>query len=249
MADKDNNTAPKKPLKPKEKESKTKKKATKTTKKAAKTTKETEPKKSASVKRVPENVNSGTNQPLPGTNADDQQADGNNKEEKKKKSTAKRNEKGQFVKGTNKIENSGRKQGTPNKYGNVRDRLKAILLPYLNPDPDVNNDTNTLFKDLMKLDNPATRADLVSKFLPFVVPKYSSTTISADSERPMAEEERLLELDKEYKKSEKIRKQTEISIKTLTIIDNDNGGKETQLSQSYIDDCMSSDEEDNDDDE
>lgn len=249
MADKDNNTAPKKPLKPKEKESKTKKKATKTTKKAAKTTKEIKPKKSASVKPVPENVNSGTNQPLPGTNADEQQDDGNNKEEKKKKSTAKRNEKGQFVKGTNKIENSGRKQGTPNKYGNVRDRLKAILLPYLNPDPDVDDDTNTLFKDLMKLDNPATRADLVSKFLPFVVPKYSSTTISADSERPMAEEERLLELDKEYKKSEKIRKQTEISIKTLTIIDNDNGGKETKLSQSYIDDCTSSDEEDNDDDE
>ena len=177
MADKDNNTAPKKPLKPKEKESKTKKKETKTTKKAAKTTKETEPKKSASVKRVPETANSGTNQPLPGTNADEQQADGNNKEEKKKKTTAKRNEKGQFVKGTNKIENSGRKQGTPNKYGNVRDRLKAILLPYLNPDPDVDNDTNTLFKDLMKIDNPATRADLVSKFLPFVVPKYSSTTI------------------------------------------------------------------------
>lgn len=263
MADKDNNTAPKKPLKPKEKESKTKEKATKTTKKAAKTTKETESKKSARVKRVtknaksgtngvkpvPENVDSGAKQPLPGTNADEQQADGNNKEEKKKKSTAKRNEKGQFVKGTNKIENSGRKQGTPNKYGNVRDRLKAILLPYLNPDPDVDNDTNTLFKDLMKIDNPATRADLVSKFMPFVVPKYSSTTISADSERPMAEEERLLELDKEYKKSEKIRKQTEISIKTLTIMDNDNGGKETKLSQSYIDDCMTSDEEDNDDDE
>lgn len=249
MADKDNNNAPKKQLKPKEKESKTKKKATKTTKKAAKTTKEIKAKKSASVKPVPENVNSGTNQPLPGSNADDQQADGNNKEEKKKKSTAKRNEKGQFVKGTNKIENSGRKQGTPNKYGNVRDRLKAILLPYLNPDPDVDDDTKTLFKDLMKVDNPATRADLVSKFLPFVVPKYSSTTISADSERPMAEEERLLELDKEYKKSEKIRKQTEISIKTLAIIDNDNGGKETKLSQSYIDNCMSTDEEDNDDDE
>ena len=46
------------------------------------------------------------------------------------------------------------------------------------------------FKDLMKLDNPATRADLVSKFLPYITPKYSSTTISADSERPMAEEER-----------------------------------------------------------
>ena len=109
--------------------------------------------------------------------------------------------------------------------------------------------TNTLFKDLMKLDNPATRADLVSKFLPFIVPKYSSTTISADSERPMAEEERLLELDKEYKKNEKIRRQTEVSIKTLTIVDNEHGGKETSLPQSYIDECVSADEEDDDEDE
>lgn len=179
---------------------------------------------------------------------DKQKADNNGQDEKKKKTTTKRNAKGQFVKGTEKIENSGRKQGTPNKYGNVRDRLKAIILPYLNPDPDVDMKTNTLFKDLMKLDNPATRADLVSKFLPFIVPKYSSTTISADSERPMAEEERLLELDKEYKKNEKIRRQTEVSIKTLTIVDNDNG-KETTLPQSYIDECMSTDEEDNDEDE
>ena len=181
--------------------------------------------------------------------ADKQKADNNGQEEKKKKTTTKRNAKGQFVKGTEKIENSGRKQGTPNKYGNVRDRLKAIILPYLNPDPDVDAKTNTLFKDLMKLDNPATRADLVSKFLPFIVPKYSSTTISADSERPMAEEERLLELDKEYKKNEKIRRQTEVSIKTLTIVDNEHEGKETSLPQSYIDECISTDEEDNDDDE
>lgn len=180
---------------------------------------------------------------------DKQKTDNNGQDEKKKKTTAKRNAKGQFVKGTEKIENSGRKQGTPNKYGNVRDRLKAIILPYLNPDPDVDMETNTLFKDLMKLDNPATRADLVSKFLPFIVPKYSSTTISADSERPMAEEERLLELDKEYKKNEKIRRQTEVSIKTLTIVDNEHDGKKTSLPQSFIDECMSADEEDGDDDE
>lgn len=212
MADKDNNTAPKKPAKPKEKK----------TKRTSKT--------------IAHPVNG-------------QQGDAAATKEEKKKTTAKRNAKGQFVKGTEKIENSGRKPGTPNKYGNVRDRLKAIILPYLNPDPDVDTKTNTLFKDLMKLDNPATRADLVSKFLPYITPKYSSTTISADSERPMAEEERLLELDKEYKKSEKLRRQTEVSIKTLTIIDNDHEGKETHLPQSYIDNCMSADEQDNDEDE
>lgn len=266
MTNKENNTSPKKSAPAKEKENKPKKKATKSTKKTSKTTaKEVKPKKAArtkrvpenaksgtnDVERVPENTNSGTNQTAPKESAApvEQTDDGNKKEEKKKKSPAKRNEKGQFVKGTTKIENSGRKQGTPNKYGNVRDRLKAIILPYLNPDPDVDNDTKTLFKDLMKLDNPATRADLVSKFLPFIVPKYSSTTISADAERPMAEEDRLLELDNEYKKNEKIRKKTEISIKSLTIVDNDNGGKQTKLSQSTIDQYMSDDEEDNDEDE
>ena len=212
MADKDNNTAPKKPAKPKEKK----------TKRTSKT--------------IAHPVNG-------------QQGDAAATKEEKKKTTAKRNAKGQFVKGTEKIESSGRKPGTPNKYGNVRDRLKAIILPYLNPDPDVDTKTNTLFKDLMKLDNPATRADLVSKFLPYITPKYSSTTISAASERPMAEEERLLELDKEYKKSEKLRRQTEVSIKPLTTIDNDHEGKETHLPQSYIDNCMSADEQDNDEDE
>ena len=190
-----------------------------------------------------------TNKTANVSHARKQKADNNGQDEKKKKTTTKRNAKGQFVKGTEKIENSGRKPGTPNKYGNVRDRLKAIILPYLNPDPDVDMKTNTLFKDLMKLDNPATRADLVSKFLPFIVPKYSSTTISADSERPMAEEERLLELDKEYKKNERIRRQTEVSIKTLTIVDNEHDGKETTLPQSSIDECMSADEEDNDEDD
>lgn len=143
-----------------------------------------------------------------------------------KKNQPKRNEKGQFVKGTPKVQNSGRKQGTPNKYGNIRDRLKNIIMPYLNDDPEAGG--NTLAIDLQRIDNPNDRVHAVAAILPFIVPKYSSTTISADTERPLAEEERLLELDLKYKK------QTEISIKSLTFVDNDAGGHETPLSPSDI---------------
>jgi hypothetical protein len=133
----------------------------------------------------------------------------------KKPIKAGRNAKGQFVKGAAKPANSGRKPGVTNKYGNIRDRLKDIIMPYITDDPDVKK---SLSADLMAIDDPVDRIDAVAKLMPFIVPKYSSTTISADNSRPMAEEDRLLELDKQYKKT-----QTEINIKTLTVFDYDKG--------------------------
>lgn len=144
----------------------------------------------------------------------------------KKKASTTRNAKGQFVKGAAKPANSGRKPGTPNKYGNIRDRLKSIILPYLNTDPDAPE--KTLGKDLMRLDSDQ-RVDAIAKYLPFLVPKYSSTTITADANRPVAEEDRLLDLDKEYKK-----KETEITIKTLTVVDNDNDGTPVHLTKEQL---------------
>ena len=144
----------------------------------------------------------------------------------KKKSSTTRNAKGQFVKGAAKPANSGRKPGTPNKYGNIRDRLKSIILPYLNTDPDAPE--KTLGKDLMRLDSDQ-RVDAIAKYLPFLVPRYSSTTITADANRPVAEEDRLLDLDKEYKK-----KETEITIKTLTVVDNDNDGTPVHLTKEQL---------------
>lgn len=144
----------------------------------------------------------------------------------KKKASTTRNAKGQFVKGAAKPANSGRKPGTKNKYGNIRDRLKSIIIPYLNDDPDA--PVKTLAKDLMRLD-PDQRVDAIAKYLPFLVPKYSSTTITADANRPVAEEDRLLDLDKEYKK-----KETEITIKTLTVVDNDNDGAPVHLTKEQL---------------
>jgi len=129
-----------------------------------------------------------------------------------------RNEKGQFAKGKEKT--GGRQPGTKNKYSNIRDRLKDIIMPYLDPD---NSDNASKLKnksfatDLMRIDDPKDRIDAIAKILPFVVPKYTSTTISADSNRPISEEEELLELDHKYTK-----KELSINIKSLTIVDNDN---------------------------
>lgn len=139
------------------------------------------------------------------------------------KTTRQRNEKGQFVKGKDKT--GGRKPGTKNKYGNIRDRLKDIIMPYLEPDPDCvtagGKTPPSLALDLMKIDDPNDRIHAVAAILPYIVPKYTSTTITADSNRPISEEENLLELDRKY-----TQKEISINIKTLTIVDNDNPSAE-----------------------
>ncbi len=142
------------------------------------------------------------------------------KKKEQPKKTPERDASGKFVKGHSK--KGGRAVGAKNKYGNVRDRLKDILMPYLEFDPDAepseNGKTPPCFAtDLMRIDDPKDRIDAVSKILPFVVPKYSSTTISADTDRPLSDEEQLLELDEKYTK-----KEISINIKALTIVDNDN---------------------------
>lgn len=135
--------------------------------------------------------------------------------EEKKKKEVKRTSTGRFAKGHDKI--GGRQPGTKNRYGNIRDRLKEIIMPYLEADPDkMVEGVPTLMKDLGKISDPKDRADVVSKFMPFVVPKYSSTTISADTNRPVDEEQELLELDQAYTK-----KELTLTLKQVTIVDND----------------------------
>ena len=153
-------------------------------------------------------------QPVDSPSGKDEQA--KEEEPAKKKSTAQRNEKGQFVKGCAKT--GGRQPGTKNKYGNVRDRLKEIIMPYLEPDPDnMQPGTKSLATDLMAIDDPNDRVHAVAAILPYIVPKYTSTTITADSNRPISEEEHLLEMDAKYTKT-----QIHIDVTSLTIVDNDN---------------------------
>lgn len=139
-------------------------------------------------------------------------------ESPKKKAAAQRNERGQFAKGCAKPEGSGRKMGTKNKYGNVRDRLREIIMPYLTLDPDKEGlGGKSLATDLMKIDDPNERAHVVASYLPYIVPKFTSTTITADANRPISEEEHLMNMDAVYAK-----KEISINIHALTIVDNDN---------------------------
>lgn len=170
-------------------------------------------------KSVPKTAKTVSEAPQPETSEE---------ETKAKKTGTKRDSNGRFVKGTKKIAGSGKKMGSKNmSSGSIRDKLKEIVMPYLNGDVDA--DGNTLAKDLQKIDDPKDRADIITKYLPFIVPKYSSTTISADANRPVSEEERLVELDKEFKKTE-----TSISIKTLTVIDNDDAGASAPLTKEEL---------------
>ena len=130
---------------------------------------------------------------------------------------------GKFQKGREKT--GGRKPGSKNKYGNIRDRLKDVIMPYLETDPDnMAKDKNglaapTLITDIIKIDDPKDRAEVIAKYLPFVVPKYSSTTITADANRPVDEEQELLDLDAQYTK-----KELTLTLKEVTIVDNDKTG-------------------------
>lgn len=170
-------------------------------------------------KSVPKTAKTVSKAPQPETSEE---------ETKAKKTGTKRDSNGRFVKGTKKIAGSGKKIGSKNvSSGSIRNKLKEIVMPYLNGDVDA--DGNTLAKDLQKIDDPKDRADIITKYLPFIVPKYSSTTISADANRPVSEEERLVELDKEFKKTE-----TSISIKTLTVIDNDDAGASAPLTKEEL---------------
>ena len=129
------------------------------------------------------------------------------KEEKDKKKE--RNTKGQFEKGHKKT--GGRKLGVKNiaPKGNLRDRLREQLEPLL----------DNLAVDLMKVEKEegtAARLALQEKYLPYYMPKYSAVSIGADQDRPITEEQRLLELEKKYTK-----KMLSINIKSMVVVDND----------------------------
>lgn len=92
-------------------------------------------------------------------------------------------------------------------------------MPYLDVDPNAQGvNGKTLSLDLQRIDDPNDRVHAVAAILPYIVPKYTSTTITADANRPISEEEHLLEMDAKYKKTE-----IHIDINSLTIVDNDNG--------------------------
>ncbi|MBR1654825.1 MAG: hypothetical protein IJ698_00180 [Prevotella sp.] len=108
-----------------------------------------------------------------------------------------------FKKGRKKT--GGRKKGTPNKMTlTIREQLKNAIEPFLETMEDTIND----------IVEPKDKVDAIAKILPFVVPKYQSTTINDDTRRNITLEEYLVEIDDRYKKT-----QISIAEKKLKVID------------------------------
>ena len=132
-----------------------------------------------------------------------QASDAPQEEEKKKV----HDNRGKFAKGHMKV--GGRKRGTPNKAGNIRDRLKEQVEPFV----------NTIGEKLLlveKQEGTKEMLTLLEKFMPYFMPKYSALSIGADQEPPMDEEQALLELDAKYTK-----KELSINFKSMIVVDND----------------------------
>lgn len=108
-----------------------------------------------------------------------------------------------FKKGRQKT--GGRKKGTPNKMTvTIREQLKKAIEPFLE---DMENTINDIVE-------PKDKVDAIAKILPFIIPKYQSTTINDDSKRNITLEEYLVDMDNTYKKT-----QITISEKKLKIVD------------------------------
>ena len=129
------------------------------------------------------------------------------KEDKDKKKE--RNTKGQFEKGHEK--KGGRKLGTKNvaPKGNLRDRLREKLEPLI-------DNLDVELELVRKEEGAAARLALIEKFMPYFMPKYSAISIGADNDRPITEEQRLVELEQKYTK-----KMLSINIKSMVVVDND----------------------------
>ncbi|MBR3444441.1 MAG: hypothetical protein IKH14_01015 [Prevotella sp.] len=108
-----------------------------------------------------------------------------------------------FKKGRKKT--GGRKKGTPNKMTlTIREQLKNAIEPFL----------ETMEETINDIVEPKDKVDAIAKILPFVVPKYQSTTINDDTRRNVTLEEYLVEIDDQYKKT-----QISIAEKKLKVID------------------------------
>ena len=98
---------------------------------------------------------------------------------------------GRFTKGHKKV--GGRKAGTPNKATrDARSILGETLLEHL----------ERVDEYLSDIDDGAKKIDAISKLLPFYMPKYQSTTLSADTHRSLTCEEEMNELAQQFSKKE-----------------------------------------------
>lgn len=127
-------------------------------------------------------------------------------EKTNKEKSKERNARGQFVKGNH--ASNGRPKGSKNKCGNVRDRLKEQVEPYV-------DSIGELLMKVKQEEGTKEMLTLVEKFMPYFMPKFSALSLSADMDRPISEEQRLVELNERY-----TQKELSINFKQLTVVDN-----------------------------
>jgi len=118
-----------------------------------------------------------------------------------------RDEEGKFTKGHKKI--GGRVAGTKNRNSSIRDILKEQLEPFI-------KEISVNLLKVQREEGTAAMMTLQEKYMPYFVPKLQSMSLSADQDRPISEEERLLELDGLYTK-----KELSINFKSMTVVNND----------------------------
>lgn len=112
---------------------------------------------------------------------------------------------GSFQKGREKT--GGRKKGTPNKVNkNIRKMLEEQLLPHI-------ENIGNIIQDI---EDPEKKAAALSQWACYIIPKYSNTTINADTSRDVSTEEYINNLNDQYKT-----KDIQINITELKIVNND----------------------------
>jgi len=125
----------------------------------------------------------------------------------KKEGKPSRDANGRFQKGHKK--EGGRVAGTKNRNSSIRDILKEQLEPFI-------KEISTNLLKVQKEEGTAAMMALQEKYMPYFIPKLQSMSLSADQDRPISEEQRLLELDAMYTK-----KELAINFKTMTVVNND----------------------------
>ncbi len=109
-----------------------------------------------------------------------------------------------FQKGHKKI--GGRQKGSKNKVTkSIRKILEEQLLPRL----------QDIGETIDNIKDPSDRAAAMAHFLPFVVPRYSNTTINADIHRDISTEQYIKDMNGKYDKAD-----IKIDAQTLNIINN-----------------------------
>ena len=112
---------------------------------------------------------------------------------------------GSFQRGHKKI--GGRQKGTPNKVNkNIRKMLEEQLLPRIEKIGDI----------IDEIEDPEKKSAALSQWACYIIPKYSNTTINADTSRDVSTEEYINQLNEQYTS-----KEITINVNQLKIVNND----------------------------